>query len=101
MILASISRQVYKHGIFQELSLKEELQRFFQEAVAWRHLRHPNILPLLGVNPDLKQHRLAMISEWMVCGNINEFIESSEGVNRIQLVSSDAISLDNISNLLF
>ena len=51
----------------------------------WRHLRHPNILPLLGVN--LERHRLAMISEWMDHGNIAEFVERHKGINRVQLVS--------------
>jgi len=71
---------------------------FFREAVAWRHLRHPNILPLLGVNLDLERYKLAMISEWMVHGNINEYVEKCGGVNRVQLVSSDSISHDNHCN---
>ena len=70
-------------------------QRFFREAIAWRHLRHPNILPLLGVNLNLEQYQLAMISEWMAHGNINEFVERREGVNRVQLVSDDAIPYDS------
>ena len=41
---------------------------------------------------NLEQHRLAMISEWMDHGNINEFVERSEGVNRVQLVSHGLIS---------
>ena len=65
--------------------LTQVLQEFCREAVAWRHLRHPNILPLLGV--DLKQHQLSMISEWMDQGNINEYVEKHRGVNRLQLVS--------------
>ena len=36
---------------------------------------------------DLEQHRLAMISEWMDQGNINEFVKRYDGVNRVQLVS--------------
>lgn len=42
-----------------------------------------------------------MISEWMVNGNINEFVERTEGVNRVQLVSEGAISQGNHCNLLF
>ena len=58
---------------------------FCREAVAWKHLRHPNILPFLGVN--LETHKYAMISEWMDNGNINEFIEKHREANRMQLVS--------------
>ena len=71
-------------------------QESCREAVAWRHLRHPNILPLLGVN--IEQHQLAMISEWMEYGNINEFVEKNEGVNRVQLVSDGVTSRRNRCN---
>jgi len=33
-----------------------------------------------------------MISEWMDHGNIIEFVERHEGINRVQLVSDDAPS---------
>ena len=61
-----------------------ELQRFCREGVAWRHLRHPNILPLLGVT--LNEQRFALVSEWMDHGNINEFIKRDKHVNRVELV---------------
>jgi len=60
------------------------LQRFCQEGVAWKHLRHPNILPLLGVT--INEHRFAMVSEWMENGNINEFVGKDRHVNRTELV---------------
>ena len=60
------------------------LQRFCREGVAWKHLRHPNILPLLGVT--LTEHRFAMVSEWMENGNINKFIEGNPRINRAELV---------------
>ena len=61
-----------------------ELQRFCREGVAWKHLRHPNILPLLGVT--VGEHRFALVSEWMENGNINDFIERDQHVNRVELV---------------
>jgi len=60
------------------------LQRFCREGVAWKHLRHPNILPLLGVT--LNEHRFALVSEWMENGNINDFIKRDRHVNRTELV---------------
>ena len=65
------------------------LQRFCREGVAWKHLRHPNILPLLGVT--VSGYRLAMVSEWMEHGNINEFIERDRHVNRTELVCRHSI----------
>ena len=61
------------------------MQRFCQEAVAWRHLQHANILPLLGVT--LVERRFAMVSEWMENGNINDFIQNDPKANRTKLVS--------------
>ena len=59
-------------------------QRFCREAVAWKHLRHPNILTLLGVT--VGEHRFAMVSEWMENGNINEFVKQDLHANRVELV---------------
>jgi len=73
------------------------LSVFCREAVAWRHLRHPNILPLLGVN--LERHQLAMISEWMDHGNINEFLKRHDDVNRVQLLVDAANGLEYMHNL--
>lgn len=71
--------------------------RFCREAVVWRHLRHPNILPLLGV--DLEEHQLSMISEWMNYGNINEFVERQEGVNPVRLLVDAANGLEYMHSL--
>lgn len=81
------------HQVFMwwDIHLNYPLQKFRREVIAWRHLRHQNILPLIGVN--LGPQRLVMVSEWMDHGNINEFIENHEGVNRIQLVSTCGIYL--------
>ena len=52
------------------------------------------------MNVDLEQYQLAMMSEWMVHGNINEHLEKCEGVNRVQLVSNDIVSHNDHCNLL-
>jgi serine/threonine protein kinase len=64
-------------------------QRFCREGVAWKHLRHPNVLPLLGVT--VSERRFAMVSEWMDHGNINEFVEEDRHVNRAELVRRSSI----------
>jgi len=68
----------------------DESQRFCREGVAWKHLRHPNILPLLGVS--LNKHRFALVSEWMENGSINEFGEKDRYVNRSELVRCHLVS---------
>jgi len=50
----------------------------------WESLRHPNVLPLLGVATN--DGHLATASEWMTNGNINEFVKTHRDVNRFELV---------------
>ena len=52
------------------------------------------------MNVDLEHYQLAMISEWMIHGNINEYVKKCEGVNRVQLVSDNIVSHNNRCNLL-
>ena len=50
----------------------------------WKHLKHQNILPLLGVN--MGKSRFSMISEWMENGNINEYVKAHPDADRLGLV---------------
>ena len=61
-------------------------QRFCKEVVGWNALRHPNVLPLLGVT--VSENRFVMVSEWMVKGNINEFVRADPNADRLGLVCS-------------
>ena len=63
-----------------------QLQRFCKEVIAWKALHHHNVLPLLGVT--MKDHLFAMVSEWMINGNINEFIKSHAEADRFELVGA-------------
>ena len=58
-------------------------QSFFEEAVIWKRLRHPNIVPFVGVTTNALQ----VVSGWMPNGTLTEFIERNPGTNRIGLVS--------------
>jgi serine/threonine protein kinase len=71
-------------------------QRFCREVVAWKHLRHPNVLPLLGVT--VSDRRFAMVSRWMEHGNINEFIEKDKNINRTELVRRSLIFTPTMSD---
>ena len=52
--------------------------------MAWKALRHPNLLPLLGAM--MSDNEFVMVSQWMDNGNINEFIETHGNANRFKLV---------------
>jgi hypothetical protein len=75
------------------------LQGFCREGVAWKHLRHPNVLPLLGVT--VSECRFAMVSEWMENGNIIAFVERNKHVNRAELVCFPSIPTPANANVLF
>jgi serine/threonine protein kinase len=52
--------------------------------MTWRSLRHPNVLPLMGVIMHGKH--FAMVSEWMTNGSINEYIKANRDAVRFELV---------------
>ena len=68
----------------EELMIVAIVQMFCKEVITWKSLCHPNVLPLLGVT--MGKRVFAMVSEWMVNGNINEFIGAHRDANRFELV---------------
>lgn len=46
-----------------------------REALLWKQLRHPNILPLLGVDPNYFLGRLCLVSPWVHNGNIAHYMQ--------------------------
>ena len=57
-------------------------QVFCQEAVMWRYLTHPNIVPLLGVSIVPFQ----LISKWMPGGDLPGYIQKNPSADRLELV---------------
>jgi hypothetical protein len=62
------------------------VQGFCKEVVTWKTLQHPNVLRLIGV--IMSETQFAMVSEWMVNGNINEFVKANPDADRLRLVGS-------------
>jgi len=54
-----------------------------REVVGWKWLRHRNILPFVGVTPEL-----AIVSDLMKHGNIMEFVNNHPRYNRLHLVGN-------------
>ena len=63
--------------------------------MTWKTLRHPNVLPLLGVTVTENPCQLVVVSEWMENEDINEFVKAHPDANRLELVclSSGSLSL--------
>ena len=67
------------------------VQRFCREVVTWNALRHPNVLPLLGVT--MTENLFVAVSEWMAKGNINEFVKVNAKAERLELVRFSSMVL--------
>ena len=50
----------------------------------WKSLRHPNVLPLIGVT--MTEIHFAMVSEWMADGNIKGFMRTHPDEGLLGLV---------------
>ena len=66
-------------------------QGFCQEIIGWKHLTHPNILPLLGVSVSIDPRCFCILTEWMPNGNVVQYTRSYPKANRLRLVSSSAV----------
>ena len=58
-------------------------QNFCREAVVWKHMVHPNVVPLLGVAIS---QQLQLISDWMPGGDLLKYIKKNPDANRHGLV---------------
>ncbi|PBK82474.1 kinase-like protein [Armillaria gallica] len=71
---------------FSEKDQAKLLRDFYQEALTWKQLRHPNVLPFLGVSKDLFTPRYCLISPWMMNGNIMSYLEIHPDHDRLTSV---------------
>jgi serine/threonine protein kinase len=51
-------------------------QAFCREALSWRQLRHPHIVPFLGLDADSHAPYLCMVSPCMVGGNVLQYVKN-------------------------
>ncbi|PBK92811.1 hypothetical protein ARMGADRAFT_1030316 [Armillaria gallica] len=56
---------------------------FCREALVWRQLQHPNVLPFLGVSEDLFAPSYCLISPWMVDGNSMAYLQAHPDHDRL------------------
>jgi hypothetical protein len=52
-------------------------QRLCREALVWRQLQHPNVVPFLGMNWSLFPHDAlpSLLAPWMEYGTLREYME--------------------------
>jgi len=59
------------------------IQIMSKEAVMWKWLEHPSILPFLGISTVFG---LSVITPWMFSGNLNTYIAGHQDANRVTLL---------------
>ena len=62
---------------------------FCKEAVMWKSLKHPNILPLLGATVSPSQ----LVSAFMPAGDLSKYLPKNPDTNRIELVGVNLVAL--------
>ncbi|KAF9064954.1 kinase-like domain-containing protein [Rhodocollybia butyracea] len=74
--------------------MREKIHRHFcSEAVLWKQLKHPNILPLFGVNLELFEPSFCLISPWMENGNVITYLKQNHSHNRHKVLQDIAAGL--------
>ncbi|KAJ7636516.1 hypothetical protein FB45DRAFT_906753 [Roridomyces roridus] len=84
--------------VFLQADVEALLKEFYHEALIWRQLSHPNLLPFFGIYylEDTK-NRLCLVSPWMENGNIVRYLKDYAGdINRLNLVLDIALGLQHL-----
>ncbi|KAJ7279149.1 hypothetical protein C8J57DRAFT_1305684 [Mycena rebaudengoi] len=68
-------------------------QQFCREALVWQSLRHPHILPLIGIDRESFPMSLCMVSPWMEHGTVLKYLEEHGRRNVDKLLSEIALGL--------
>ncbi|KAK1231874.1 hypothetical protein PQX77_004989 [Marasmius sp. AFHP31] len=83
--------------VYMSSNLERLTNEYQQEAILWRQMKHPNVLPFYGIYQlEFKQtQQLCLISPWMEKGNLVEFLKTTkrEDIDHYALVFDVASGL--------
>ncbi|KAJ6486663.1 kinase-like domain-containing protein, partial [Mycena sanguinolenta] len=68
--------------------------KFCREALVWKDLHHPNILPFLGIDRDSFSSSLCMVSPWMKHGTVLNYLKTHGFANVNKLLYQIAQGLE-------
>ncbi|KAJ7226924.1 kinase-like domain-containing protein [Mycena pura] len=68
--------------------------KFCREALVWKDLHHPNILPFLGIDRDSFPSSLCMVSPWMEHGTVTNYLKTHGYENVDKLLHETAQGLE-------
>ncbi|KAJ3843650.1 kinase-like domain-containing protein [Lentinula raphanica] len=70
--------KVLRLCIEQDEKVRNDIRKqFCREALIWRQLKHPNILPLLGVQLDMFYPSFCLVSPWMANKDIITYLKKN------------------------
>ncbi|KAJ7587241.1 kinase-like domain-containing protein, partial [Mycena floridula] len=64
-----------------------------REALVWKQLNHPNVLPFLGVNVELFTPSFCLVSPWMSHGNLMQFLDRNPDFDRRSAITDIAAAM--------
>ncbi|KAJ7824652.1 kinase-like domain-containing protein [Mycena leptocephala] len=83
--------------LFKDADVQAALKEFGREAVIWRQLSHPNLLPFFGLY--YLDSRLCLVSPWMEHGHLLEFLSNiPSDMDRIFLILDVSMGLEYLHN---
>ncbi|KAL0065424.1 hypothetical protein AAF712_007633 [Marasmius tenuissimus] len=88
--------------VYQTSDVQQGINEFMQEAIVWQQLRHPNILPFVGMYYlDKDQKQLCLVSPWMEQGNLVTFLKKAPPalVDHMLLASDIASGLAHLHDM--
>ncbi|KAL0578540.1 Rho guanine nucleotide exchange factor [Marasmius crinis-equi] len=87
--------------LFTASDVERARKDFMQEAIVWRQLNHPNLLPFMGIYYlDDELTELSLISPWMERGNLVQFMKDyPELVDRNSLARDVACGLSHLHDM--
>ncbi|THU88759.1 kinase-like protein, partial [Dendrothele bispora CBS 962.96] len=69
--------------VYGDSDVQKLLKEFLKEAILWRQLDHPNVLPFLGIYfLDTTKQRVCLISPWMENGNLRRYLRDRSDAHR-------------------
>ncbi|KAK0435392.1 kinase-like domain-containing protein [Armillaria borealis] len=75
------------------------ISKFCREALVWRNVKHPNVLPFLGVNKEIFAPSFCLISPWMDNGDIMSFLRRHPRLDRLKSITDVARGMAYLHSL--
>ncbi|KAF9255846.1 hypothetical protein L218DRAFT_883160, partial [Marasmius fiardii PR-910] len=86
--------------IYLQSNVEKLCKAYLREAIVWRQLQHPNVLPFLGIYYLENNQQVCLISPWMERGNLLQYVTTTprENVEHYSLVHDPSIFNVNVGN---